>query len=192
VKGRDLGGDDRGWVFAGGAYTPDRVAEADWSRADLLALAGPGTELTWTAVPAGCGTRLGIDRDEDTHRDTDETDAGSDPADPLSTPSTVGIGDLAGPAGPGLLRALYPNPARAGRATLELALESPAPVTVRVHDVQGRVVRTLLDTERMDAGSAPRTWDLRDDAGRAVPDGIYFVRVVTPDAVDGARLVVLR
>jgi len=36
--------------------------------------------------PAGSGARIGIDRDGDGHLDGDERDAGSDPADPRSTP----------------------------------------------------------------------------------------------------------
>ncbi len=45
-----------------------------------------GRELTYTCVPPGSGTRIGIDRDGDGHLDGDERDAGSDPADPRSTP----------------------------------------------------------------------------------------------------------
>jgi hypothetical protein len=40
-------------------------------------------------VPAGTGHRIGIDRDGDGYFDQDELDAGSDPANPLSTPLTV-------------------------------------------------------------------------------------------------------
>ena len=40
-------------------------------------------------MPPGSGMRAGIDRDEDGFLDRDELDAGSDPADPLSTPLTI-------------------------------------------------------------------------------------------------------
>jgi hypothetical protein len=40
---------------------------------------------------------------------------------------------------------------------------------VRIVDLAGRVVRTL-------AGGEPRTWDGRDDAGRALGAGVYWVR----------------
>ena len=45
-----------------------------------------GLALTYTCVPPGSGVRLGIDRDGDGHFDGDEALAGSDPADPASTP----------------------------------------------------------------------------------------------------------
>jgi DNA-binding beta-propeller fold protein YncE len=42
--------------------------------------------LTYTCAPLGSGERIGIDRDLDGHLDGDEQAAGSDPADPESTP----------------------------------------------------------------------------------------------------------
>jgi hypothetical protein len=48
--------------------------------------ATPGQALTYTCVPPGEGERIGVDRDEDGFLDRDELDAGSDPADPASTP----------------------------------------------------------------------------------------------------------
>jgi hypothetical protein len=46
----------------------------------------PGFELTYTCTPPGSGERIGVDRDGDGFYDGDELDAGSDPADPTSTP----------------------------------------------------------------------------------------------------------
>ncbi|MDG1957852.1 MAG: hypothetical protein P8K76_03500 [Candidatus Binatia bacterium] len=42
--------------------------------------------VTYTCVPPGSGTRMGIDRDLDSFLDMDERDAGTDPANPLSFP----------------------------------------------------------------------------------------------------------
>jgi hypothetical protein len=43
------------------------------------------------------------------------------------------------------------------------------------------------------AAAAERVvWDLRDDAGRRVPAGAYFVRVAGEDGVQGRKLVVGR
>ena len=78
--------------MASGDFQSDRVAEI-LSEQDMLALAGPGKPLTVTAVPAGSEVRIGVDRDEDGFFDRDELDAGTDPANPLSTPP---LGDLDG------------------------------------------------------------------------------------------------
>ena len=85
VKGR-VNGEARGYVLLNGAFTPDRAAEPSLTPAALFALAAEGSELTYTLVPIGTRTRLGIDRDLDGFRDRDELDAGSDPADPASVP----------------------------------------------------------------------------------------------------------
>lgn len=79
----------RGWVrLASGLFRPDRAGEVPIPERDLRAIATtPGQELTYTAVPFGAGVRLGVDRDGDGWLDGDESDASSDPADPLRIPS---------------------------------------------------------------------------------------------------------
>ncbi|MBM4112628.1 MAG: hypothetical protein FJ253_04525 [Phycisphaerae bacterium] len=85
AKGR-AGGVPRGWhSIGGGTWQSDRIAETV-TTAQLRALASPGSEITFTLVPAGSGNRIGIDRDQDGFLDRDEIDAGSDPADPKSIP----------------------------------------------------------------------------------------------------------
>ena len=66
----------------------------------MLALAGPGTPLTFPAVPPGSAVRIGVDRDEDGFFDRDELDAGTNPADPDSTPP---LGDIDGDGTVGVL-----------------------------------------------------------------------------------------
>jgi len=85
VKGR-VGGLARGWMFQAGSFRSDRATEPTITPAALLALAGTGSELTYTIVPAGSQNRLGIDRDLDGFSDRTELDAGSDPANPASVP----------------------------------------------------------------------------------------------------------
>jgi DNA-binding beta-propeller fold protein YncE len=86
----------RGWVrLSSGMFRSDRAAEPLLTDAQLRALAAtPGQELTYTCVPPGSGTRIGIDRDEDGYYDRDELDAGSNPADagsiPLPSPGPSG------------------------------------------------------------------------------------------------------
>jgi DNA-binding beta-propeller fold protein YncE len=80
--------EDRGWLLdASGDFISDRVADGFITDGALRAQATTaGQELTYTCVPPGSGTRIGIDRDLDGFRDRDEIDAGSDPADPGSIP----------------------------------------------------------------------------------------------------------
>ena len=85
VKGTQAGL-ARGWTYVGAnVFQSDRAAETVGVAA-LEASAAPGSELTYTLVPAGSEARIGIDRDEDGHLDRDELDLGSDPADAASVP----------------------------------------------------------------------------------------------------------
>ncbi|HVH04845.1 MAG TPA: PEP-CTERM sorting domain-containing protein, partial [Myxococcota bacterium] len=88
VKG-NVGGLARGYLFdpATNLYETDRAAEPALTDAALRALAAtPGQELTYTCVPPGSGLRIALDRDDDTYRDRDELDFGSDPEDDASIP----------------------------------------------------------------------------------------------------------
>lgn len=85
-----------------------------------------------------------------------------------------------------------PNPA-SGRAGLVLGLgdrDSRKGVTVRVLDLMGRNVRTLMAGERP-PGVHSIVWDLRDAQGRAVPAGVYLVRAEAGRFAATRRLVVI-
>jgi hypothetical protein len=68
-----------------------------------------------------------------------------------------------------------PNPF-SSTTTLRFTLRRPGRVSLRVFDVAGRLVRTLVDDARP-AGAAEARWDGRDDAGASVGSGIYLVRL---------------
>jgi DNA-binding beta-propeller fold protein YncE len=90
VKGSAASG-QRGWVYGGaGTFRSDRQAEGLLDGTALrLQASTPGEERTFTCAPPGSGARIGIDRDADGIGDSDETDGGSDPADPASVPATL-------------------------------------------------------------------------------------------------------
>jgi hypothetical protein len=72
------------------------------------------------------------------------------------------------------LRIASANPAR-GAVVLSLSLPARANVSAEVFDPAGRRVRTLLAGEPLEAGTRALAWDGRDDAGRALGAGLYFV-----------------
>jgi len=77
---------------------------------------------------------------------------------------------------------------RAARITYRL--ESAAPSSVRIYDVSGRLVRTLVDVPQ-GAGDHSVTWDGRDRAGRVVPRGIYVAVAAAGDSRDQRKLAML-
>jgi flagellar hook assembly protein FlgD len=52
---------------------------------------------------------------------------------------------------------------------------------LRIFDVSGRLVRTLVDETGMTAGDHEVSWTGVDDTGREVAAGVYFYRLQTPD-----------
>ena len=74
-----------------------------------------------------------------------------------------------------LLDAPTPNPFRS-TTTVRFVTAVESPVTVRVHDVSGRLVRTLL-SRSVEPGDHRVIWDGKDGEGRRVSPGVYFVRV---------------
>jgi hypothetical protein len=69
----------------------------------------------------------------------------------------------------------YPNPFNPV-TRIQFVLDRNTQVSLRVFDVQGRVARTLLDSY-LTAGPRVVSWDGRDDHGRPLPSGTYFLRL---------------
>ena len=65
------------------------------------------------------------------------------------------------------------------------------PVTLRVFDLQGRPVRTLVD-EVAEAGNHTVRWDGRNEKGAALSAGVYFYKIATPNYEQSRRVVVIR
>ena len=75
------------------------------------------------------------------------------------------------------LRGAYPNPFNP-QTTIAYELSHEANVTLVVHDVSGRVVRTLRSGERQGSGNHHVVWNGRDDGGRRVSSGVYLAQLV--------------
>ncbi len=83
-----------------------------------------------------------------------------------------------------------PNPF-ATHTQLDYVVPASGRVEVRVYDVRGRRVRTLLDRHES-AGGNRVTWDGRDDRGHTVAQGVYFAVLKVSGQKRTQRLVVLR
>jgi hypothetical protein len=64
-------------------------------------------------------------------------------------------------------------------------------VTLRIYDVSGRLVRTLVD-ESQTPGEKRVTWDARNNRGETVATGVYFYRMKAPGFVKTRKMVLLR
>ena len=84
------------------------------------------------------------------------------------------------------LTSIYPNPFNP-QTTIEFALAEAGAVELAVFDLRGRLVR-VLDRESRLAGHYRATWSGRDDAGRVMPTGTYFCRLVTSRGTQTEKL----
>jgi hypothetical protein len=82
-----------------------------------------------------------------------------------------------------VLRDNYPNPFNP-KTNIAFELPRPARVTLRVYDIAGRLVRTILDDVQTEAGSHAEVWDGRSDRGDRLASGVYLSRL----EVDGEAL----
>jgi hypothetical protein len=75
-----------------------------------------------------------------------------------------------------LLHHAVPNPFNPA-TRLAFTLAGNAEAALRVYDLAGRLVKTLLDEAPLEAGRHEVTWDGTDDRGRAVAAGMYLYRL---------------
>ncbi len=75
------------------------------------------------------------------------------------------------------------------RIRFELAQSSE--VQVSVFDLTGRLVK-VLENGNLGAGEYSRTWQGRDESGRPVASGAYYVRLVMNNQVDHQKIMLLK
>jgi len=85
----------------------------------------------------------------------------------------------------------HPNPFNP-QTTIVYELERTGPVWLRVHDVSGRLVRTLVAGTVVESGLRQAAWRGEDDGGRAVAAGVYFYRIEATGFSATRRMVLIR
>ena len=83
-----------------------------------------------------------------------------------------------------------PNPFNP-MTTIRFSLDSSRHASLRVYDVSGRLVRTLVDRD-LNAGQPVVVWDGKTEAGVSSPSGVYFYRLIDGERVLTRRMTLLR
>ncbi|HLQ66087.1 MAG TPA: right-handed parallel beta-helix repeat-containing protein [Candidatus Limnocylindrales bacterium] len=91
-------------------------------------------------------------------------------------------------SGPSLAPVLAPNPSHPD-ATIAFTTSSEGRTQVRIYDVRGRFVRSLVDEAHMPPGRHVIRFDGQDAAGKWLPAGIYFYRLQTQEGSVRGRIV---
>ena len=80
----------------------------------------------------------------------------------------------------------FPNPFNP-TTRIDYALPEPAHVELRVFNILGQEVKTLVNYEQA-AGSHQAVWDGTDASGNGVSSGIYFYKLLTPTSVQTKKM----
>jgi hypothetical protein len=107
----------------------------------------------------------------------------------LTDTNVTAVGDRSS----GLVRTLaqnYPNPFNPV-TTISFALERHARVTLSIHDVEGKLVNTIIDGT-LEEGPHQVAWYGTDSRGYPVGSGVYFYRLTAGGEVLTKKMVLLK
>jgi hypothetical protein len=85
----------------------------------------------------------------------------------------------------------YPNPFNP-TTTIRYGVRERARVTIKVYNVAGQLVKTLVEGVKAPSAEYKVTWDGRNDRGQSVASGVYFYRLVTKDFSQTRKMVLLK
>jgi hypothetical protein len=74
----------------------------------------------------------------------------------------------------------YPNPC-AHNTTISYALPKSGKVSLKIYNIKGQLVRTIVDEYR-EKGHYAEIWDGKDENGKPVSSGIYFYKLETDNS----------
>ncbi len=82
----------------------------------------------------------------------------------------------------------YPNPFNPTTA-IRFSLPTSSVVSLKVYDVRGTLVKTLIDNRLVAGGVHTVSWNGTDEAGNTVPSGVYFCRLQTRTSTATIRMI---
>lgn len=84
----------------------------------------------------------------------------------------------------------YPNPFNP-TTTIVYELPKAGIVDVKVYDINGRLVRSVLE-EHQEMGVHQILWDSKNDAGASVASGVYFYQIRFNQSVLSRKMLLLK
>jgi hypothetical protein len=159
-----------------GDYDMDGIADlmVKFDRPELGATLEPGTDVAVT-VTGAVGT---------------EQFSGTDHINVINPPGFPHAGGTDATQAEDISLELQPNPFNPS-VRIQYEVPQPAGVLVQILTVNGRVVRTLEDTQRP-AGTYAVEWDGKDGGGTSVSSGLYICRLVVGSRVVTQKLTLVK
>jgi hypothetical protein len=85
----------------------------------------------------------------------------------------------------------YPNPFNP-TTTIRYQVRETGPVTLRIYNVAGQLVRTLVDGEVRAGVVHQARWEGRNDSGQPVSSGVYFYKLTAKGFTQTRKMVILK
>jgi hypothetical protein len=85
----------------------------------------------------------------------------------------------------------FPNPFNPV-TTIQYGLPSPSRITLKVYNLLGKEVMTLVDNELKEAGYHTAIWNGRNAVGDGVVSGVYFIRIRVGNFVQTQKMLLIR
>lgn len=85
----------------------------------------------------------------------------------------------------------YPNPFNPS-TNIKYTLPKTAVVTVKIYDILGKEIRTLVSRISQKPGDYSLIWDGRNNEGEIVTSGTYFCRLETPEFIKTRKMTILK
>ena len=89
------------------------------------------------------------------------------------------------------LQEAYPNPFNSS-TTIAYRLAEEAPVSLQIVDLMGRTVRVFSRNQPQSAGSYTLNWNGKNNTGRDMSSGVYFVILKINDKVSSQKIILAR
>jgi hypothetical protein len=85
----------------------------------------------------------------------------------------------------------YPNPFNPN-TTITYSVKERARVTLKIYNVAGQLVKTLVDDMKTPGIAHAKVWDGRNNSGQPVSSGVYFYKLVTKNFTQTKKMVLLK
>jgi flagellar hook assembly protein FlgD len=85
----------------------------------------------------------------------------------------------------------FPNPFNA-KTTMHFSVKQRARVSLKIYNVAGQLVRTLVNEELFPGTYTGVVWDGRDSSGNPIGSGVYLYNLNTPWCSETRKMVLLR
>jgi hypothetical protein len=89
------------------------------------------------------------------------------------------------------LKQNYPNPFNP-ETTISYDLSGESVVTLKIYDISGQVIRSVVNNQAMSAGQYKSVWDGRDERGVKVASGVYFYQLQTENFIAKKKMTLLQ